>query len=250
MCFGIAQCSYATLRKIQDVYGGTMRKRDPRVEKNRKGNPSNHRHQYILSFRGIQVAGILPFIAKYLVLKGQKANLIVDLLQIFNKCGQRAKEKRNEIIQEFRRIEGIQPQSERINWQYICGLFQAEGCLREDKLSIAQKQCPKVLYEIKSFMEKDLQMSLGQVDTEEERFVTHKKHEIRAILRKFEDVGLFHDEKLHQIEAFHRNDVVELKRLKHVDEDAPQDLIDDGNNKALQHANALRMAWRASKVSN
>lgn len=247
MCIGIPQCSYETLRKIQDVYGGTMRKRDPKKETNRRGDPSKHRHQYTLVFRGVQIAGILPDVAPHLALKDEKAELMLQYLALFQKQGKDARAIRGKILQDFTCVKNrsMRPRVERITWRYICGLFQAEGCLREDKLSIAQKQCPDILHAIKAFMEEDLQMLLGKVDNE--RFITSRRPEIRAILSKFEDVGLFHNEKLHQIHAFHQNDVDELKRLKHVDDDTPLHIIEEGNAKALELSHEFRMIWRKHK---
>lgn len=244
MCIGITQCSYETLRKIQDVYGGTMRKRDPKKETNRQGDPSNHRHQYTLVFRGIQIAGILPAVAPHLALKDEKAELMLQYLALFKKQSKDARAIREGILQEFTSVKNrpMRPRVERITWRYICGLFQAEGCLQINSLSIAQKQCPDILHAIKAFMEQDLQMPLGNVN--EQCFVTSRRPEIRAILSKFEDVGLFHNEKLHQIHAFHQNDIDELKRLKHVDDDTPLHIIEEGNAKALELSHEFRMIWR------
>ena len=241
MNVSITQCSYETLHKIQQVYGGVMRKRNPRAEHESR---QNHRHQYTLKFRGSQVAGILPFIAPYLVIKAEKAEIMLKILDLFEQRDDKAKAQRAILVQKFNFIKQTtpKPRVERITWDYISGLFQAEGCLRKDRLSITQRHCPAVLHAIKAFMEEEFKVPIGNVD--HERFVTWRTTEIHTIVARLMECGLFHNEKLFQIHEFQKNDLLELTRLKHVDDDTPLETICIGNTRGLQLGRDLRCLWR------
>lgn len=238
----VTQCSYQTIQKLQQTFGGTIRKRDPKTEPRRNG--AKQRIQYTLVFRGVQILGILPFIQEYLILKSRKADILLEMMTLYNRCDSDAKFLRQKLINKFKDCSNDDlsyHDYSRLSWDYICGLFQAEGCLREDKFSITQKGCPAFLVQVKSFIDESFGASIGKVDSE--RFITSRKSEILQLITKLKSLGMFHDEKLNQLDAYFEKDYNEVGRLKHIDDDTPQEIIDRGNEQSKLLAHNIRILW-------
>ena len=243
MSCAVTQCSYKTLRKIQDVFGGIIRKRNPKIEKNRGGKPENHRFQYTLVFRGIQAAGILPFIKDRLVEKSHTANIIMDMMKHYNENTNTASDARRELHAQM--CNEYTPYYDRINWDYIRGIFEAEGCIQPCSLSICQKSDLNLLHAIKAYAEDVLNIKpLGVVN--ETCWITCKKANVTKIVDALRSGSMFHDEKTDQLNAFVDGKFDLVKTLKHVEEDVDQGAINEGNDRAKELAQKIRVAWHGS----
>lgn len=236
MTCAVTQCSYKTLRKIQDVFGGIIRKRDPKKEGTHR---ENQRIQYTLVFRGISLMGIVPFIKDRLIRKSHIANIIMKIMTYYCETTEEAAKARRE-LQDKMSEQHIIPYK-RVNWDYIRGLFEAEGCLRPHSLSISQKSDLVLLEKIKAFAEEYYNtIPIGKV-TDQCWIVG--RHVAMIVNTLYERKTMFHQEKTDQFEAFFKKDFTTLTKLKHIEEDVPDDIIKEGNDRSKELSQKIRKAW-------
>lgn len=236
----ITQCHYPTLRRIQECYGGTMSKRDP------KHRSEKQRFQYGLSFRNIEVATIVPIIKDHLVLKGARARRVLEALDMYNKTDEASAQRRLELAGDA----GDEYAFDRINKSYIRGIFCAEGCLQHTRISITQKGCLDLLRAMQAYIGTQLGRGPDFGRVNDTVWIVSKKADIKLFLDWLTDGNtrrLFHEEKAAQVDAFYdyyetRNAVFahEMTRLKHVDFDIPDAEIAAANASSLKFTAALR----------
>ncbi len=156
-----SQCVLNILLQIQNKYGGTIfkQKRKERV---------NNRIEFSLKICGEDCITILNDLKDTSILKVDRINYGIQYLEYNNKPNCEEKEK---IINSLKISNEKKNDNEiymnRINWKYICGLFDAEGCICMDynnvlkgksispRLSIAQKDVPVFMKSMKTFILND-----------------------------------------------------------------------------------------------
>ena len=238
MTCAVTQCSYKTLRKIQDVFGGIIRKRDPKKEGTHR---EKHRIQYTLVFRGISLVGIVPFIKDRLIRKSHVANIIMKIMSYYCETTEEAAKARRE-LQDKMSEQHIIPY-ERVNWDYIRGLFEAEGCVQPHSISIAQKDDLVLLEKIKAFVEDYFNTKpIGKVD--HQCWIVHKNAAL--IVNMMNESDMFHQEKADQITAFIARDFGAITYFKHIEEDVADDIIKEGNDRSKELSHKIREAWHIS----
>ena len=248
---GLTQCHYPTLRRIQECFGGIVHKRST------KHKSLGQRYQYTLMFRGIEITAIVPIIKDHLVLKGSRATRALETMSLYNKTDAVSREKRLELARDSTDAHAF----DRINKNYIRGLFCAEGCLKIDTLSICQKGCPDLLRAIQAYIGAQLHRGpdFGKIDADATKWLIHKQADIVAVLDWLTDANtrrLFHEEKAAQIDAFYAYIATKDKRhaetltaLKHVDCDVSEETLRETNQAALQFTAALRSAVAGRAVA-
>lgn len=159
------QCVLNILLSIQKEYGGTIFKRLKRNE--------NQRDQYTLRIVGLETKKILDELEKNCILKFNKVNKALDYIKHINKENSLEKDELIKFIRDKNK-EDNEELFNRINWKYISGLFDGDGCITlnykdlemnkiNPKLSIAQKYTPSYLNYLKVFMSNGLQkMSMSK----------------------------------------------------------------------------------------
>ena len=151
------QCVLNILLKLQQKYGGSIYKS--------KRYKENQRIQYDLIIVGEDCLKILNDMSKYSIIKYHRINYGIEYLKYLNKKNDEIK---NEIVNNITKSNNYKNDDlliikERLNWKYISGLFDAEGCitmhykaLNENKFypkfSLSQKYTPNLLNEIKSYI--------------------------------------------------------------------------------------------------
>ena len=155
---GFSQCVLNILLIIQKEYGGTIFKRLKRSE--------NQRDQYTLRIVGLETKKILEDLEKYCILKFNKVNKALEFIKYINKENTLEKQDLIKYIRNNYK-EDTEELLNRINWKYIAGFFDGDGCitlnyreLQNNKvsstLSIAQKYTPNFLNYLKVFMSEGL----------------------------------------------------------------------------------------------
>jgi hypothetical protein len=245
----ITQCHYPTLRRIQECYGGTMSKRDP------KGRSEKQRYQYGLSFRNIEVAAIVPIIKDHLVLKGARARRVLESLDLYNKTDEASAKRRLELAENTTDEYAF----DRINKSYIRGLFCAEGCLRHDSVSIAQKGCTDLLRAMQVYIGTQLGRGPNFGIVNNTAWGSYRNTEVKLFVDWLTDNNtrrLFHEEKAAQVDAFYayietRDPAftVEMSRLKHVDFDIPSEELEKVNVSAREFTAKLRSVVAGREVA-
>jgi len=159
------QCILNILLLIQKEYGGTLFKR---LQRNK-----NQRDQYTLRIVGLETKKILEELEKNCILKFNKVNKALEFINYINKVNSIEKEELIKYIRDKNK-EDNEELLNRINWKYISGFFDGDGCislnyreLEKNKiiatLSLAQKYTSKFLNYLKIFMSDGLvKMSLSK----------------------------------------------------------------------------------------
>jgi hypothetical protein len=236
----LTQCYFPLLGHLQTCFGGQICKRDT------KHRSINQRYQYNLKFSGLEIAAIVPILKDHLVLKVARAERIFMALAFYNKTDTDSAARREALMNDTTDVYAF----DRINKDYIRGLFCAEGCLRHNGLSIAQKSCVELLYEIQKYV--GMQLGCGPdfgtvTDTE---WRLQKKADIKLFLDWLTDKNkrpLLHGEKAGQVTAFYKwyrtgkkKYVKKMTALKHEDYDVPKKTLKEGNTVALEFSARLR----------
>jgi hypothetical protein len=180
----IAQSRTNVLQVIRFHFGGsitTSENRNNKVEDKMNDSDDfyhkhNVRNQYNLQIRSNEYTILLEYIRHSIIIKQSQLeclnefyklvdipNIVEQKEELYKKCSEI---NRNKTINEIH--------TERINIEYIQGLFDAEGCLYIDKnksykfkIGLAQKNHPIVLEKIKEF--------LGFGNVYKEDFIIHRK---------------------------------------------------------------------------
>jgi len=189
----VTQCYYATLRMIQEFFGGNIDKRT---------RSNNQRHQYALTMRNMEMCVLVPSIKDHLILKADQADRVMDYMSYYNRTDKESQEARKQLT-EFNPANDHKP-FDRINKEYIRGLFCAEGCLRLYSLTLCQKGCIQLLEHIKAYVEKDLGVSIGKINEKEWIITDHKNMKLFLDWMTVGLSRLFHEEKAMQIDIFYK----------------------------------------------
>lgn len=121
------------------------------------------RRIYNLRFTGLCCKPILEYVKSHLVIKHQQAKLALEYTSYIRK------EKTNKKLETKNKVKSLNHDGvlsyklDRVNSEYISGLFDAEGCVRNDKaktatsnngtIKISQMNHPVVLYKIQEFFD-------------------------------------------------------------------------------------------------
>ncbi len=159
-----SQCVLNVLLQIQRKYGGTIFKY---VREYRE----NNRAEYSLKICGEDCRKILNVLKETSILKVERILYGIQYLDYNNKLMSDEKQK---IIDSLKRSNEKKTEDDqymdRINWNYICGIFDAEGCISINYqnvmkgicimpcLSIAQKYVPNFMNHLQIFMIKELSL--------------------------------------------------------------------------------------------
>ena len=156
----LAQCRTNVLQIIRYHFGGTITtstNRNNRVDRMETESGLFHKHnkrnEYNLNIRSNEYTIILQYIQHHMVIKTKQMeclskmshivdvpNLVEEKMLLHNECTKYNKYPKTNVLC-----------LDKVNVEYICGLFDAEGCVYIDKrlsniyISIAQKNHPEVL---------------------------------------------------------------------------------------------------------
>jgi hypothetical protein len=236
----LTQCYYPLLAGLQKCFGGIITKRST------KNRSIKHRYQYTLTFSGLEIAAIVPFIKDHLVLKVARAERSVKVLSFYNKTDEDSAARREALLKDKTDVYAF----DRINKDYIRGIFCAEGCLRHDGISIAQKSCRELLYEIQKHIGAQLGRGPNFGTVTATSWAVYKKADIKLVLDWLTDNNtrrLFYEEKAGQVDAWYawydtgdKEYIEEISRIKHEDYDIPKGDLEEGNKVAKQFSARLR----------
>lgn len=236
----LTQCYCPVLERFQQCLGGTLTKRDT------KHRSEKQRFQYNLKFCGLDIAAIVPIVKDHLAIKGARAERILKVLDFYQKTDKassvRREELRNETTDEYA--------FDRINKDYIRGLFCAEGCLCPSEISIAQKSCLDLLRAMQAYIGAQMERGPNFGTVNDTSWVLYKQYDIKAFLDWLTNNNtwrLFHEEKAGQVDAWYAwyqtgdaKHKAEMTKLKHIDYDTPDADIKAANKEAREFAARLR----------
>jgi hypothetical protein len=135
---------------------------------------------YVLRFTGATCKEVLEFIKNTLVIKHKQSKLGLEYTSLIRTQNTTKKNEYMKKISELNKTHYIPILKDRINHTYICGLIDAEGCIRVDtknnkvmtngSLKISQMKHPTVLHEIKEYfglgsIHKDLNKDNEYIDS-------------------------------------------------------------------------------------
>ena len=191
----VTQCYCEPLRIIQRFFGGAIDKR-----KTQRSN--KERHQYALTMRNMEMCVLVPSIQNHLILKAGQADRVMQYMGYYNRKDTESQKARKK-LSEFDPADDAK-QFDRINKEYIRGLFCAEGCLRLYGLTLCQKGSIELLERIKTYVENDLGISVGKINEKEWIITDHKSMKLILDWMTLGLPRLFHEEKAIQIDAFYK----------------------------------------------
>jgi hypothetical protein len=154
-----SQCVLNILLLIQKQYGGILYSNNRKTEKRRE--------QYSLVICGEYTKKIIDDLEKTSILKIDKIKIAKQYLSYINKENN---EEKISLINKFKQLLKKQDDKiyfDRINWKYIAGIFDGDGCITLNyknleneqvipRFDICQKYAPNFLKYIKTFMDKEL----------------------------------------------------------------------------------------------
>ena len=181
--FTITQCRTNILQVIRYHFGGSITSSENRNNKVEnmmdKNNEYIHKHnvrnQFNLLIRSNDYQILMDYLKESFIIKKKQFNCLYEFNKIANLPNKiEEKEKLYKLCSENNVITNVVNDSlQKINIEYIAGLFDAEGCLFINKnftdinITIAQKNHPIVLHEIVKF--------LGFGNVYNYRYEIHKK---------------------------------------------------------------------------
>jgi len=185
----IAQARTNILQVIKYHYGGNITSstnRSSKVDddKNEYGDFHKHnkRNQYSLNIRSNECKLLLESIQQSIIIKQNQTDALCGFLKLVNKSGHDVQKN------EFYNLCSLKKEIysykfDRLNIEYVQGLFDAEGCFYMDrvnyskyKISLTQKSHPAILYEIQKFL------GFGIVNTENKYVIYKRDHCLQFIL--------------------------------------------------------------------
>lgn len=156
-----SQCVKSVLLKLQNIFGGTIYTRN-------MDHDTNRRDQHSLRICGKDCEKIFKYLLKGSIMKLDQIKIGIKMLNMIDMNGLedekiKLREQMRDLNKEYKKTHN--KEYNRINWEYIAGLFDAEGCLylkavtRQDKsvnykfvyIKITQKNDYKLLDAIKVF---------------------------------------------------------------------------------------------------
>jgi hypothetical protein len=226
---GTITCSYKYIYKIVDFFNKDT------INNNRM------RNQYNLIIRSNEYLFILQYLSNKLIIKDyyyQCLCKISKLVNIPNTYDIKYNIYNNYLKYDYNDIN-IDNINDRLNIDYICGLFDAEGCIYINRnnfnkyyISIVQKQCPVIIYKILDYLK------FGNI-SEEYRFKIYNKSDCLKFIEITKNICIV---KFNQLQAFETflttNDIsIKLKMYnicnfeKHTSEDYLQNNYNNIGNK-------------------
>jgi hypothetical protein len=181
--FTITQCRTNILQIIRYHFGGSITSSANRNDKiinlmddnNEHYHKHNIRNQYNLLIRNNEYHVLLDYLQNSFIIKQKQYKYLCQFNKLAN-LPSKYEEKENLYLKCSnlnKNCELDERYLTRLNIEYIAGLFDAEGCifiennLKKTKITIAQKNHPKILHEISKFL------GFGKVDIGE--FKIYKK---------------------------------------------------------------------------
>lgn len=161
----IAQSRTNVLQVIRFHFGGNITssinrnsKVDDDINECNNIHKYNKRNQYTLVIRSNECNLIVDKIKNFIIIKQKQCESLSDFLKFANKPENNV--EKNKLYEICSIKKDLQPcEFNRLNIEYIQGLFDAEGCVYIDKnnhskykISITQKSHPTILFEIKNFL--------------------------------------------------------------------------------------------------
>lgn len=153
-----SQCVLNILLLLQKSYGGII------YNNHRKSETK--REQYVLVICGEYTKKIIDILEKTSILKIDKIKIGKEYLNYINKENN---EEKMDLINKFKLLKKQDDKIyfDRINWKYIAGFFDGDGCITlnykslvnkkvKPRFDICQKYTPNFLQYIKIFMDKEL----------------------------------------------------------------------------------------------
>lgn len=166
--FSITQCRTNILQIIRYHFGGSITSSANRNDKtinlmddnNEYYHKYNIRNQYNLLIRNNEYQLLLDYLQNSFIIKENQYQYLYEFNKLAN-LPNKYEEKENLYL----KCSSLNKSCEldeiyltRLNIEYIAGLFDAEGCifiennLKKTKITIAQKNHPKILHEISKFL--------------------------------------------------------------------------------------------------
>ena len=205
--------------------------------------------------QNIGVALLIPTVLGHLVLKAGRAARVLESLDYYNATDDESRQARFALAAVDHTRDPIH--FDRINKDYIRGLFCAEGCLRIARLSISQKSCLELLHAIKDFVDTELGANIGNVN--DDSWVMGKQAEIKAVLDWMTDNNtrrLFHEEKAQQVDIFYKYMATKdktfktiISELKHINYDIPEDELEATNKDGIIFKATLRSVAAGREIA-
>jgi hypothetical protein len=171
----ITQCRTNILQILRYHFVGSITSSENRnnkieniMDKNNKFiNKHNVRNQYNLLIRSNEYQILMDYLKESLIIKEKQYNCLYKFNKIANLPNKiEEKEKLYKICNENNvKTSVVEHNLQKINIEYIAGLFDAEGCLFINKdlnskhISISQKNHPIILHQIVKFL------GFGKVET-------------------------------------------------------------------------------------
>jgi len=239
------QSVFNILKLLQSMFGGSMYKR-------KQPDTDARRQQYSWKVNGLDCKKILDYLEKGCILKYEQVLLAKKFLPLINKSGKDIEKEKlclrihslNQKIVKSKLID-----FNKIDFIYICGLFDAEGCIRIGgspnnytgySVSIAQLNNIDILYEIQKFFNcGTVSVKYGHWKASNRKImekyfidmldhVIIKKIQIECILKYFDEDPSLHMKEKQKI----RGELAEiLKNEKHTSIDINKnDIIGRNNN--------------------
>ena len=147
-----------------------------------ENHKNNKRNQYNFIVRSNEYSLLLSYMHNCIIIKHKQFDALYEFSKLTNQQGlSDKKEELYKICLQKKDIEFYK--FERLNIEYVAGLFDAEGCIFINKnkftkyrISITQKSNPDILQEICNLL------SFGIINSEK-RFVIHKKSDCLKFLQ-------------------------------------------------------------------
>jgi len=170
----IYQCDFLLIFMIMKKFNGNIKKIEKELPQ---------RNQYCLSFTNQCASDILEFIYPNIMLKKEQCRLCIENIKILrNTENAEELESNSKKISEYNKSHNDREISNGISWEYIAGLFDAEGSISlvKSEISITQKNSESLLEKIRNF--------IGYGKLRKYRLIIEKKSDI---LDFFNNINIF-----------------------------------------------------------
>ena len=181
----ITQCRTNILQVLRYHFGGSItssEKRNNKIENimdenNEFIHKHNVRNQYNLLIRSNEYQVLLDYLRHSFIIKEQQYNCLYEFNRMAN-LPNKLEEKEGlytSCSENNGKTTILEGNLQKLNIEYIAGLFDAEGCLfiesnlKKIKISISQKNHPLILHEIVKFL------GFGKVETSNMSFIIYNK---------------------------------------------------------------------------
>jgi len=162
----LTQCRTNILQIIRYHFGGTITSSEKRNNKtenimnDKYYDKFNKRNQYNLLIRSNEYSIILNYIKDFIIIKKQQMDSLYEFSKLVNLTNKLEEKEKLYSICSASNIKNdiFNINFSKINIEYIQGIFDAEGCIyinsnkSKYRVSIVQKNCPKILDEIQKIL--------------------------------------------------------------------------------------------------